>query len=211
VKKQQPIKSIEFAEDLRTFKKGERIEFDPRLTVLAGLNGCGKSTVLDILRESCGVKDTSYMKADMLRSVSVEKGADEFEAKYFDFHSGDRKYAGAFGDDMMSQIASMRASSGIGLLIQFNATKIKKMRGGLIILDEPDRGLAPKLQLQMEMLLVNLALIAENQVIVASHSKWLMDAAATFGKLYSVEHKRAFDTADEFMRAHLGELYEKIK
>lgn len=199
------IKSITFKKDYRTYKAGEVVDLDAPMVVLCGTNGSGKSTVLDLLRETFGIEDDSYMKHLDKNAVDVARADGKFDVRYYDFHSGDRKYAGAFGDDVMGQVASMHQSSGIGLLLQFNNTKIKEAKDSLIILDEPCRGLAPRVQMQMEMLLMTLVLKG-NQVIIATHSEWLMDQASFLGgKLYSAEHKKVFTGADEFMKAHLGE------
>ncbi len=40
---------ITFLEDLRTFKKGEIIELNSPNTLLVGDNGCGKSTLMQLV------------------------------------------------------------------------------------------------------------------------------------------------------------------
>ncbi len=40
------IKSLEFIDDHRQFKKGDKIEFSKNMNILVGPNGIGKSTIL---------------------------------------------------------------------------------------------------------------------------------------------------------------------
>jgi predicted ATPase len=195
------LTKVSFNKDCRTFKSGEEIVFKVGLTALVGLNGCGKSTILECLRTHFKIKDDSYLKGnDVDGSATVETSSEKFEVKYFDFHSGDKKFAGSFGDDIMGQLQAGRASSGIGNLLQFGRTGIKNMDDGLIILDEPDRGLAPKIQRDMASLLKKLYLFANNQIVVSTHSTYIMDVA---NQIYSVEHKRYFDSTKDFLEAHL--------
>jgi predicted ATPase len=100
------LQSITFTKDCRgVFKAGQTVEFRPGFTALVGINGCGKSTLLEVLREEFGIKDNSYLKQPM-KCADVKRT--EGEAFYYDFHAGDRKYSGTFGDDMSAQLASMR-------------------------------------------------------------------------------------------------------
>lgn len=72
-KKDLLLKSIKFNKDYRTFKAGDEIVISKPIMLLVGLNGCGKSTVLDCLRTSFGIKDGSYLKDDKSKSyVTLE-------------------------------------------------------------------------------------------------------------------------------------------
>jgi predicted ATPase len=197
------LNKITFNQDFRTFKKGDVIEIKKPFLVLVGVNGCGKSTILDCIREEFGIADNSYMKGTYPKDAfTLEKSKEKFEAKYHDFHSGDRKYSGSFGDDMSGQIAAMKQSSGIGNLLQFQNTQIKNATGSLILLDEPDRGMAIKIQRNFGLLFLEMVMSGKNQVIVSTHSEQIMTMGELFGQIYSVEHKRFFDTKDEFIKEH---------
>ena len=206
MKEQTPLllSNIEFNQDYRTFKKGDVIKIEKPFLALVGLNGCGKSTILDCIREEFGVADNSYMKGTFAKGTfSVEKSKEKFETKYHDFHSGDKKYSGSFGDDISGQVAAMRASSGIGNIIQFGNTLIKSAKNSLILLDEPDRGMAIKIQKQFSLLFLDMVISGKNQIIVSTHSEYIMDVAELFGQIYSVEHKKFFATKKEFIAEHL--------
>ncbi len=136
-------------------------------------------------------------------TYAIEKSEEKFGAKYYDFHSDDKKYSHSFGDDMMGQIAALNNSSGIGSLLQFNNSGIKTTRDSLIILDEPERGMAPKIQSKFADMFMEMAILGGNQIIISSHSEYLLAAGEVFGQIYSVEHKRFFDTKADFLKEHL--------
>ena len=168
--------------------KGDEIEINKPLLILVGLNGCGKSTVLDCIREEFGIKDDTYIKGTFPKGTfTLKKSTTPFETKYHDFHGGDKKFSGTFGDDIQGQLAAMKASSGIGNLLQFNNTNIKASRNSLILLDEPDRGMAIKIQRQFGLMLTEMSMIRGNQIIVSTHSEQIMDMGELFGQIYSVE------------------------
>lgn len=200
----QKLNSISFEKDVRTWKAGESIEFRKGITALVGVNGCGKSTILELLRMHFGIKDQTYMKGQDLKDCGavIKTSEEKFDVKYYDFHGDDKKYAQSFGDDMMGQIHSMRASSGIGTLIQFDRTGIKNTTDSLIILDEPCRGLAQRVQKDMAGLIHRMRILGGNQVVLSTHSLHMMEVA---DNIYSVEHKKYFDTVDDFMKEHLRE------
>lgn len=195
------LKKIKFVKDCRTFKTGDEIEFMPGMTAIVGINGCGKSTILDILRSEFKISDTSYLKGDMKGYVELDSDKEvKFDVRYHDFHAYDKKYSGSFGEDIEGHLIAMKQSSGIGGLTQFNRTNIKNSDNSLIIIDEPDRGLAIRLQSAFAKLLFDLCERAGNQVIVSTHSKYIMDKATN---IYSVEHKKYFASSDEFLDEHM--------
>jgi len=49
-------------------------------------------------------------------------------------------------------------------------------------------------------MLSKLSLLRDNQIIISTHSTYFMDFA---NNIYSVEHKKYFDTKEDFLRAHL--------
>lgn len=93
-------------------------------------------------------------------------------------------------------------SSGVGGLIQFDRSGMKKATGSLLILDEPCRGLAPALQTKFALLIADMMLSGGNQVVLSTHSERIMDVCGMFGQIYSVEHKRTFKDRNEFIAAH---------
>lgn len=200
------LNKITFKKDFRTFKEGDTIDIKKPLLVLVGLNACGKSTILDCLREEFKIDDDSYLKGPpgtYKEAIRIEKSDKKFDTRYFDFHSGDKKYSGSFGNDMSGQMSAMRASSGLGSIIQFNNTKIKNLKDSLIMLDEPDRGMALKLQMSFADMFLKMVFINGNQMVISTHSTYIMDVGELIGQIYSVEHKRFFDTKKEFLDEHL--------
>lgn len=102
--------------------------------------------------------------------------------------------------DIASQIQAQKASSGVGILLQFIKAIPKDCKNCIIILDEPCRGLSPFWQERMKNMIINLSFY--NQVIISTHSERIMDAM--FATIYSVEHKKEFYTVEDFLTAHLN-------
>lgn len=202
------VSKITFKSDVRDiFKKDEVLEITKPFLVLVGKNGSGKSTILDIIRQHFNVKDDSFFKNDkLLKDATVEASTEKFTVKYHDFHGDDKKFSGTFGDDIQAQLMAMKASSGIGSLIQFGSKAINKVQNGLIILDEPCRGLSIKAQHDFAIGLMRICMLGDNQLIISTHSEYIMNIAekfSEFSQLYSVEHKRNFATTKEFIAEHL--------
>ncbi len=208
-----PLRKMTFTRDCRCFKTGYEIEFTTPITLLVGEIGTGKSTLLDILRFYHGIEDTSYFKGDHTGEfkdvVSVESvGLAQDRVKYFDFHSGDRKFATSFGegDAVFGQLAAMRASSGQGLALQFRDSGVIAAERSLILLDEIGRGASPRTQEVYAQVLMKLSLEKKDQIIASTHSERIMrlakDYDELFCRLYSVEHKRHMGY-DEFLEKHL--------
>ncbi len=201
------IKRLEIIKDLRTFKKGFSIDFDVPITILVGENGTGKSTLLDLIRTEyapeAGVSVWRPMNLEGYAKITGIKPKKE-QAYYFDFHSSDTKYLGIFGDDMESQLNTMTASSGIGVVGQIHSTGMLRSQNSLLLLDEFARGFSPKLQKHFAKGLYLSTLQYKNQVIVSTHSEYLMGyEAMPECKLYSVEHKK-YMSYEEFMNQHLN-------
>jgi len=176
------IASIEITKDIHPLKKGLHIDFNKSVCFLVGDNGVGKSTIMDCLADKFKFKDDTYMKRNKMKhNIKVEYANDflvyeELDSKppvnYMDFHASDRRFSGSFGDDMMMQIGQMKASSGqvtIGLLNRI-LKNIKKYENGVIILDEPCRGMSIRNQIMVANLIKGMSEKVGCQVIVTSHS-----------------------------------------
>lgn len=212
-----PLSKITFTRDCRCFKAGYELEFTAPVTLLVGEIGTGKSTILDVLRYHYGIKDDSYLKGDsrgdFKNAISVEgEGIDKGKVKYFDFHSGDRKFAASFGEGgtMSGQLVAMHASSGQGLAYQFKESGMLAAQQSLLLLDEIGRGASPHVQEKYRQTLVRLVL-GGNQIIASTHSERIMGLeeveefhydGLSLCRLYSVEN-RAYMTRNAFLKRHL--------
>jgi predicted ATPase len=198
------LKRLEFIKDFRGFSKGFSINFDSALTILVGENGSGKSTLLNLIRSEYSSDNKKKIWAEQLKDyilIQGEKPTIE-QVKYFDFHSDDMKYASIFGEDISSQISAQRASSGQGITLQMVATGILKSKNSLLLIDEAARGYSPNMQTQFAHGIYLSTLMHSNQVILATHSEYIMKLSRMPNcKLYSVEHKK-YMTYEEFQKAH---------
>jgi len=181
------LNSIEFTSDLKPIKSGFKISFNKEITVLVGNNGVGKSTILEALSDFFGFKDDTYLKRSRLKdNISVSKKGD-FPVKYIDFHGHDKKYAAAFGDNMLLQLAQMKASSGQSSIALLNNAKFNDFGNGLILLDEPCRSLSIKNQYNISRLIINLSKVKNCQVVLTSHSSIVLESLKDIAQFFSVE------------------------
>lgn len=199
------LTKVKIVEDYRGLKKGLTLNIKKPFYVIAGDNGCGKSSLLDALRDKFKVKDTSFYKqsyGDKIDTTFIK----DTPVKYYDFHADDRKFSGSFGEDIMSQIQAQRASSGQANLIQFIGSKVVDAEKSLIILDEPCRGLSIKTQWKFLNLFIKL-LSKDNQLIISTHSAIFMRYAEVIGQLYSLEHLKEFKKFVELEDIWMRESY----
>lgn len=194
---------IRFLKEVGSLPEGMEISFDSAITLLVGANGCGKSAILDGIREWYGLPDETFLKRSLEGAIAVEGDAGSDQIRYFDFHGGDRKFSASFGSDVSSQFFAMRASSGTGLAYQFNRSGILQAKDSLILLDEPDRGMALNIQHLYGRIFTNLA-SQGNQIVASTHSWPMMELSTKpFCNLYSVEHQE-YLSPEEFLHKHLS-------
>lgn len=195
------LKSIEFLEDVTPLKKDFKIEFTNSITVLVGDNGVGKSTITDALGDFLGKNDDTYMKRKVKASIKVEKEEETFPYKCIDFHGDDKKFAGAFGDNISLQMMQMKASSGQVTISLLSNAKFKDFHDGLLILDEPERGLSIRNQNSIGTLLVQLSILKNVQIIMTCHSDIILKTLSKFGaKFYEVKLEK-YLTYEEYIES----------
>lgn len=199
------LRSLVLTQDFRNLKKGYKIEFDSPITLLAGENGCGKSSVLDLIRSYYGAKAGSYYKQKEFGKIIEVKGKPlgKDEVGYFDFHSDDKKFDGDFGEDMESQVLAILSSSGQGGLIQFASSGILKRKNSLILLDELGRGFSPRTQYLFCNLLIKSTTKNGNQIIAATHEIPILELSREpFCRIYSMEENKCMDFK-EFLKSQI--------
>ena len=183
------IKSLEIVKDINPLKKGMRVDFKKSICFLVGDNGVGKSTIMDCLADNYGFKDDTYLKrGEMKGNIKLETVDKEFKVDYMDFHASDKRFAGAFGDDISLQIGHMRASSGQVTISLLNKMikRFEKFKNGVIILDEPCRGMSIKNQIMVANIIKKYVENAGCQVIVTSHSVLILTEFASLAQYYDV-------------------------
>jgi predicted ATPase len=180
------IKRIEVVEEMKPLKPGLTIDIKESILILVGDNGVGKSTITDGLASMYGKKDDTYLKRNEYRFLNIETTRPDFKTKFIDFHGDDRKFAGSFGGDVSLQMFHMKASSGQVSLSLLSSAGLKEFKDGLLVLDEPDRGLSLRNQLGMVEILLMLPLIKNVQIIMTCHSDIILKGLSKFAQFYDV-------------------------
>lgn len=194
------LKKVKVISDIQPLKSGLVIEFKKPICFLVGDNGIGKSTVLDCLAEEFGYKDDTYFKRTGVKKHIVAEKENDFKTKYIDFHAHDRKYSGSFGDDMSLQLMQMKASSGQVSISLFN--KMAKFENGLLLLDEPERGLSIKNQWKIVNLISGFEKQKNCQFVVTSHSDIILKYFRKDAQYFSISENKDV-TYEEFMISQL--------
>lgn len=199
------IKSVEIISEVNPLKPGVKVNFEKPICFIVGDNGVGKSTLLECVRDTFGYKDDTYLRRqDMKKHIKMERVEGKFPFKYIDFHGDDKKYAGAFGNDISLQMGQMRASSGQVSISLLNSVlkDIESVRNGVVILDEPCRGQSIKNKWKLVGLIGALSDKLNCQVIVTTHSDTLLKAFKDRAQYFDISNN-ADTTYRDFMISQL--------
>jgi predicted ATPase len=181
------LKSLTFTEDWRCFKEFDVFEFRPGVNLLVGDQGCGKSSLLETIKDA-GPTCTCD------RAVVLAEG--RCKSYFFDFEKGNPRTLSYFADDIGGQMA-MRFSSHR----QANMALIKGLDAAaecIVMVDEPDSALSIRSCMKLVAKLKSLEQRSA-QVIAAVHSPIVIQA---FDEVFSLEHRRWMPSS-EFMGLHL--------
>lgn len=179
------IASVKFKDDYACFAKGHKFEIKP-ITLLVGDQGCGKSTMLDILKsiargskqftvKHAGKKQTKVMGLDLEKDNPRTSSADPNNSK-----------------SMLYGMSVRYQSHGEVLLPILKL--IESQSDALILLDEPETSLSLRSQYMM-IEVFRKAMERNNQLVLATHNTVFMQAFD--GNLLSLEHGR-YVTLGEF-------------
>lgn len=176
---------------LPLFKKGFELDFDKPITIIAGENGTGKSTLLEGIAALAGYDDAGggkgYRPVDHSQAIEVSGGAlskalraswlpkitrgwffkaESFfsVARYLDKAAQEDPFGGPPPDYLSHSHAE-------GFLRFFEERCDKQ---GLFIFDEPESALSPSRQMEFLKLLRMMEESGKIQVIMATHSPMLM-------------------------------------
>lgn len=196
------LKGLEVIKDVNPLKAGLKIEFTQPICFLVGDNAVGKSTVMECLSDYYGFKDDTYLKRGNMKDYIKVDDTGKFPVKSLDFHSGDRKFSSSFGDDISLQMFQMKASSGQCSLAMLQSAGFKTFKEGLVLLDEPCRGLSIKNQWGLANIILQLSLQKKCQLLVVTHSETILNALKTKAQFYSVSEGRE-TTFKDFMITQL--------
>lgn len=181
------LKSLTFIKDWRCFKDGDQFKFHPSVNLLVGDQGCGKSSLLETIKDA-GSKNKHK------RAVAITDK--ECMSLFFDFEKGNPRTLAYFGDDIMGQVAMMFKSHGEA--VNGILSGLDKAVDGIAMLDEPDSALSIRSCMKLVSTFKNLEQRGM-QVIAAVHNPVVIEA---FNEVYSLEHRRWLPSS-EFIGIHL--------
>ena len=165
------LKKFTFKRDYRCFKAGDVFTFEP-LTILVGDQGCGKSTILQLL-SSAGTRQTEEI---------LEITADRMETRSFDYEKNNPRMSHYV--ETILDVATRFASHG-QFVRQLNES-ILEQKGVCWLQDEPDSALSIRSCFKLAECFKE-ALKNKCQVVASIHSPIVM---GEFPKVFSLEHRK---------------------
>jgi len=175
--------------NLPLFRQTERVVFDTPVTLFAGENGTGKSTLLQAVARACNI----HIWRDAGRRRYRSNPHEETFHRYISVEWGNGRVPGSFfGSAIFQDFAEILdewASADPGQLKYFGGESlVTKSHGqslmaffraryrieGLYCLDEPEAALSPKSQLELLELLGEMSEAGHAQFIIATHSPILL-------------------------------------
>jgi predicted ATPase len=174
---------------LALFHETKQITFDSPVTLFAGENGTGKSTLLEALAVACNIHiwhnmatsrpDCNPYEDKFHRYISVAWSNGRVPGSFFgsrvfqhfaelldEWAAADRGQLNYFGGKSLTT-----QSHGQSLMSFFRSRyRIK----GLYLLDEPETALSPRSQIELLHLLENMSVAGHAQFIIATHSPILL-------------------------------------
>jgi predicted ATPase len=175
--------------NLPLFQETRQVVFDSPVTLFAGENGTGKSTLLEALATACNIhiwRNTQRSRPDynpyegaLSKFIAVEWINDRVPGSYFgsnifqhfaelldEWAAADRGQLNYFGGKSLTT-----QSHGQSLMSFFRSRyKIK----GLYLLDEPETALSPRSQIELLDIIKNMSAAGHAQFIIATHSPLLL-------------------------------------
>lgn len=185
------IHSIRFKKDYRCFKAEDEISFRPGINLLVGDQGTGKSTILQLIRDS-GTKN--YAKKRVVEIVSID--ADHGPSFAFDLEKDMPRTTSTFGANIGADLALRWSSHGQAVKAVVKAIPIQH-GGAVVILDEPDMALSIRSCVEIVSFLDSLEK-KDCQILAAVHNPVLILSQK---EVLSLEHRK-WMSSKEFLSSH---------
>ena len=173
------LKKITFKKDWRCFKAGEIFEFRP-LTILVGDQGCGKSTILNLLANA-GDRHTDEI-------IAIVAG--RIETRAFDYEKNNPGMS-SYVQTALDVVTRFKSH---GQFVAALNDTLKEQKGVCWILDEPDSALSIRSCVKLAECFKT-ALKQGCQVVTSIHSPVVLDFAGA-KEVYSLEHRKWMKPVD---------------
>ncbi len=179
------LNKLEVIEEYRGLPVGLQIPLD-NITLLVGEQGCGKSSLLNLLQEN----NPDYIKVDLSEKLSG-KSVNSF---FFDTEHNNPRVApdwhyrnpdgSSKGIGLAGKLMSTTKSHG-ETLVDFTVNALLEAKDSVILLDEPEAALSIKNQYRLAESIKN-AVSKNCQLIIATHCIPLIESV---DKVYDLENK----------------------
>lgn len=187
------IKSIKIKESDYNLKKGKVIELKP-ITLLIGEQGCGKSSLLDFLRENNNTSIDIIMEDNFTDTVSsFFFDTEKMNPRLSSLDNYSTPNGTSSGIGIASALMSHFQSHG-EVLREFTVNRVQEAKDCVMLLDEPEAALSIKNQYLLAERIIN----NKNNVqfIIATHCIPLFELV---GYAYDLEHYK-WVTFNDYIR-----------
>lgn len=172
------IDQLTFTDNFNCYKKGDSVSFLEQVTIVAGDNGAGKSSLIACIRQ---LFDTEWSFSDdhTARNTLDIKMPKDKVCEYVDIALDHLAHRPDICIDSKLQFSVAAASSGQGTLMQVAASLVKP-NVDIFILDEPERGLSRSNEHLMAITLAKgIEQNPNSQFIINTHSEIIMRTLKT--------------------------------
>jgi len=178
--------------NLGIFRDGIELRFTSPVTMFAGENGTGKSTLLRALAHAAGIHiwgeidreryERNPYEDELYRAVTVEWADGPVPGSFFASQTF-RNFTSLLDEWAASDPAMLDYYGGRSLMTQSHGQSLmayfrnRYTRRGIYFLDEPETALSPNTQIELLDVIGKCAASGTSQFIIATHSPLLLSCA----------------------------------
>lgn len=172
------LNSVKFEKEYRCFKEGEKYEFSSPVVCLVGDQGCGKSTLINLLFNKEGEKK-KIITMDVQNKVNCYS---------FDFEKDNPRIKGTLPNDVnkFHLVMNSFGKSHGEVLKTYSIEAIEQAKECVIFFDEPETALSLKNQYKL-IKKMNEAVERNCQLIISTHCLPIIESQV---EVLSLEHKK---------------------
>jgi len=192
------ILSVKIKKNYRTLSKDLMIELRP-LTLLVGEQGCGKSSLLDLLQKNSDKIELGLSDYVLKNSIdSFYFDTEKMNPRTVDVQSAYSNPDGTKKGIGMGNALSTYFKSHGETLKEFTVNRIHQAKNCVLLMDEPESALSLRNQYKLSNELHD-AVNRNVQVIISTHCLPIIESVE---EVYSLEHNR-WMTSKEFIELNI--------